>query len=951
MTFDEFGESFDEYDDAFIFHYGTPQMYDGDPHGSGRYRQGSGENPNQHKKVTLADRVSELRKAGMSDVEIAEALGMINPRTGKPSTSVLRDRQAVEKAHLYEQQYAMATRMREEGATFQDIADRLGLSGESSARALLNSNYAKRTQLLRTAKEIRDLVDEKGAIDIGAGVEHELHISKEALNKALEDLRADGYEVYSIGLPQLTNPGRQTPLKVVCPPGTTYKDVYDLRNAGDIHSVVDYTISDGEGSLRRSKLMPPESISSDRVYVKYAEEGGAAKDGLIELRPGTVDLNLGGSTYAQVRIAVDGTHYLKGMAIYGDPNDFPEGCDIIFNSNKSNTVPKLEAMKELKKDPDNPFGALIKENGQSYYTGKDGKQHLSPINKIREEGDWENWEKGLPHQFLAKQQIPLMKQQLSLAYIDHKSEFDEIASLTNPVVKKHYLMEFADQCDSDAVHMKGASLPGQRWKVLIPTTVLKDNEVYDPTHKNGEQVALIRFPHQGTFEIPICTVNNKNPKLKEMLGNAEDACAINKHVADRLSGADFDGDTVIVVPVGNSPSTRIISRPALEGLEGFDPKAEYATVKRATGKKDADGNDIYEYIGKNGKPIKPMAHSTTQTEMGKITNLVTDMTIQGAPDDELARAVRHAQVVIDAEKHKLDYKASFDDNNIADLKRRYQGRTNEDGSYTEAAATIFSRAKSKIDIPETRGNPRIDPKTGELDWTGKETGRTYVDKQTGKTVTATKETTQMANTKDAHTLSSGFPQEEVYADYANRLKSLANQARKMYMDIPNPRQDRAAAAEYADEIDSLKNKVRLAELNAPRERQAQVLAGSRARAKKEANDDISKSEYKKIKARELARARAEVGSSAKEARVIVTDREWEAIQRGAVSSSLLEKVLNYSDPDTLRQRATPRTSTELSPAKESKIRTMYSSSNYTLAEIAEALGVSTTTINNVIKGE
>lgn len=950
MAFDEFGEAFDEYDDAFIFHYGTPQMYDGDPHGSGRYRQGSGKNPYQHEDYTLTKRVEELRKSGMKDTQICEVLGFVNPRTGKPSTSVLRDKTAVAKARIFEEQYAIATRMRDEGATYQEIADRLGLSSDSNVRYLLGSDYDKRTKVLRIARELRNLVDEKGAIDVGRGVEHELHITQESLDKSLEALRQEGYEVYSIGLSQLTNPGRQTPLKIVCPPGTTYADAYKLRDAGDIHSVVDYTVSDGEGGIRKPVVLPPESVSSDRVYVRYAEEGGTAKDGLIELRPGVADLNLGASTYAQVRIAVDGTHYLKGMAVYGDPKDFPNGCDIIFNSNKSKTVPKMDAMKELKKDPNNPFGALIKEDGQSFYTGADGKQHLSPINKIREEGEWNQWEKSLPHQFLAKQSVALIKQQLTAAYVDHQTEFDEISALTNPIVKRHFLLEFADQCDSDAIHMKGASLPGQKWKVLLPTTELKDNEVYDPTHKNGEQVALIRFPHQGTFEIPICTVNNKNPKLKAMLGNVEDACAINKNVADRLSGADFDGDTVIVVPVGNNPATRITSRPQLDGLNGFDPKAEYATVKRPTGKTDADGNEVYEYIGKNGKPIKPMKHETTQNEMGRITNLITDMTIQGASDDELVRAVRHALVVIDAEKHKLDYQASFRDNNIAALKRDYQGRTDSDGNYTEGAATIFSRAKSDVHVPETRGNPHIDPKTGQLDWTGKQTGRTYVNDK-GETVLATKKITQMENTTDAHTLSLGFPKEEIYADYANHLKSLANQARKLYMETPRPRQDKDAAQEYSDEVASLKRAVRLAELNAPRERQALVLANSRAKAAKEANDDMPKSEYKKLKARELGRARAEVGSNAKEARIVVTDREWEAIQSGAVSSTLLERVLDYSDPDTLRQRATPRATAELSSAKKSKIRTMYSSSNYTLAEIAEALGVSTTTVSNVIKGE
>ena len=48
--------------------------------------------------------------------------------------------------------------------------------------------------------------------------------------------------------------------------------------------------------------------------------------------------------------------------------------------------------------------------------------------------------------------------------------------------------------------------------------------------------------------------------------------------------------------------------------------------------------------------------------MGDVSNLITDMTIKGANNDELARAVRHSMVVIDSEKHNLDVKASARDN-------------------------------------------------------------------------------------------------------------------------------------------------------------------------------------------------------------------------------------------------------------------------------------------------
>lgn len=933
----DFGEPVDLDGNIDIVHYGMPRR-------SGRYPWGSGENPYQRSKDFVA-RYDELKKSGMSEKDIATALGCINDK-GDPSTSVLRARLAVSKSERFSYEYDTAKSMREDGKTYQEIADRLGYPSESSIRHLLAQDPDKKTKAFATAETLQSLVDEKGFIDVGAGVEHELLISDTKLKESLEILREEGYEVYSVGLPQVTNPGRQTPMKIVCPPGTTYSEAYDAMYNGDIHSVVDYTNVKG-GDLVRDIPEPPVSMSSDRVQVRYAEDGGIDKDGLIEIRPGVRDLNLGASTYAQVRIGVDDTHYMKGMCIYGKPEDFPPGVDVIFNTNKSSDVPKMKVFKSMKDDPDNPFGALIKENGQSHWYDDEGKRHLSPINKIREEGDWSGWEKGLPHQFLAKQNFPLIKRQLNEAYVEKQAEYDDILALTNPIVKRHYLMEFADQCDSDAVYMKGASLPGQKWKVLIPTTKLKDNEVYDPTHENGEEVALIRFPHQGVFEIPVCRVNNKQADVKKMLGNAEDAIAINKNVADRLSGADFDGDTVIVVPMGKNPATRIKSEKQLEGLIGFDPKTAYKTAERNTGKKDENGNDIYEYIGKNGKPVKIM--TDTNNQMGRISNLITDMTIKGATLDELARATRHALVVIDAEKHKLDYKASERDNDISGLKSKYQGRV-EDGRYTESASTIFSRAKSEIDIPETRGNPSINEKTGELDWSGKETGRIYIDKKTGKEKAATKKAHQMDVVKDAHELSSGYPKEEIYADYANHLKAMANTARKEYLATARPKQNKDAALIFADQVTSLKAKLALAEQNAPRERQAQVLAGSRAKAKKDANPDISTKEYKRIKSQELARARVEVGSKAKQTRIIIDDKEWDAIQAGAISSTMLEKILNHSDADSLRARATPRAATTLTDSKKAKIRSM-SNSGYTLAEIADALGISTSTVVNTIKEE
>lgn len=159
-------------------------------------------------------------------------------------------------------------------------------------------------------------------------------------------------------------------------------------------------------------------------------------------------------------------------------------------------------MKGIKDDPDNPFGSLIKAGGQSYYIDADGKRQLSLINKRAEEGDWGEWADKLPSQFLSKQSLTLVNKQLNLAVSDKMAEFDEICSLTNPTVKKSLLKSFADDCDSAAVHLQAAALPRQKYQVILPITSMKDTEVYAPNYKNGETLALVRFPHLKNTTIP-----------------------------------------------------------------------------------------------------------------------------------------------------------------------------------------------------------------------------------------------------------------------------------------------------------------------------------------------------------------------------------------------------------------------------------------------------------------
>ncbi len=902
-----------------LMHYGMPRR-------SGRYPWGSGEHPFQHSGDFLS-RVKELEKDGLSQKEIAEALGM--------TTTQLRTQKSLAKDERRADLVATAKTLREKGYSLNEIAAKMGFKNDSSVRSLLNDNAEQRMRRSQIAADfLKDMVDSKGMIDIGSGVERELGISREKLNEALEILKMQGYKVYGGGVPQVTNKGKQTNIKVLCPPGTEHKEIYNFEN---VHSVKDYDkILAEDGTKVRPAFKYPESLDSKRLSIRYAEDGGELKDGLIEIRRGVKDLSLGNSTYAQVRILVDGTHYLKGMACYSD--DLPDGVDIIFNTNKKKGTPPLgedknnTVLKHIKNDPDNPFGSLIKEKGgQSYYIDKDGKEKLSLINKAREEGDWNDWSDHLSAQFLSKQNRDLIDKQLNLTIADRKAEFDEIKSLTNPTIKRAMLSSFADDCDAAAIHLKAAALPRQKYQVIFPLKDIKDTEVYAPNYNNGEKVALIRYPHGGTFEIPILTVNNKLPEGKKYLGTTpKDAIGINKKVADKLSGADFDGDTVMVIPTGNK--IKITATPTLRGLDGFDPKMKY---------------------GPESTDRKYPRMKNTQTEMGKISNLITDMTIKGATEAELARAVRHSMVVIDAEKHNLDYKRSYEENGIAALKKKYQGRM-ENGKYKEGASTLISRAKAEESVPKRKGSPLInqkgkdwyDPKVPEgalIYKTAPDKELYYKDKK-GKTQMRLQKSTQMGETYDARKLISEArsPKEMAYANYANTMKKFANEARMEMLRTGRIQYSPSAKKVYQREVDHLDAQLNMALKNKPRERRAQLLANTAIEAKKKAYPDLSKKDLKKIAQQELNAARKRVGA---ERRTIeISDREWQAIQAGAITDSKLAQILDHVDMDKLKERATPRAKRGLTPAQVGKVKAM-KASGYTTADIAKALGVSSSTIN------
>ena len=902
--------------ESVLEHYGTKRH-------SGRYPWGSGKTPYQHSGDFLS-RVNELKKNGLSEKNILEAINNGMPDEYKMGLTEFRialqkaghDRKALE--------YDQIRALKDDGLGWKAIGDKLGMS-ESSVRSKYNNGIGeKASQAEKIAETLRKEVDKKGMIDISEGANQVLGVSESKLDEAAYILEAEyGYKRYGVGIRQPTNVRQQTNITVLAKP--EYDQKYAYQHQDQIDSLGDYHSGDGGDTF--TKLQRPASLDSSRVAIRYGDEGGLDKDGVMEIRRGVPDLDLGKSHYAQVRILVDGDHYLKGMAVYSD--DLPDGVDIMFNTNKPSGTPKMKVLKEAKADPDNPFGAAIKANGQSTYIGADGKEHLSPINKLKEEGDWDTMSRNVSSQFLSKQPKKLIENQLKLTVADYQAQYDEIMQYDNPTVKKKLLNDFADTCEGTSMTLKASAFPGQSTKVILPINKIKETEAYCPTYENGTQLALIRYPHAGTFEIPIVTVNNKNLHGKRNLGQIQDAIGINAKVAEQLSGADFDGDTVMVIPI--SDKVNIKSTRPLKALEGFDPKTAYAVPEG------------------NPNNVRIMKKEDKQKEMGIISNLITDMTLRGADEKELARAVKHSMVVIDAEKHKLDYKRSERENGIQELKQKWQIRVDEEGNEKYGgASTLLSRRKQTVRVPERRGSVRVDKETGEYIY--KESGRTFTDPKTGKERLAEDTVSLISETKDARTLSSGTIQENLYADFSNKLKAMANQARKEAVNMKGIQRDPQAAKTYATEVASLKEKYNNMIANKPKERKAMLIANANIKAKIQEqglNPAIDKKEIKKISSVEMQRARDSVGASGRKSKVTFTDKEWEAVQAGAISDNMLTKFLNSSDSDEIVKRAMPKTTSVMSSAKMSKAKAMLRS-GYTYKEIAQACGVPESTVYSAL---
>lgn len=945
--------------EIILKHYGVKRK-------SGRYPW----DPSLHlpKNYKFIEDRDEMKKRGLSDNEIAKQMGL--------STTVYRSKVTIAKEELKQYNMQRISKLQSEGMIIDDIAKTIGTTGQTVRNYLdeiKNPNKSARAQRVQTeavAQTLEDAVKRSKYIDVGKGVEIQMGISKEKLKSGLNALVESGeYEVHNLRIAQVTDKNNSTPVKVLTKKGVERSEIY--KNMDKVRPVEEFAIN---GDARMFQQMErPKSIGWDRVHIRYAipegqkghgtNDDGAMMDGAMFLRPGVKDLNLGKASYAQVRIAVGDTHYLKGMALYGTEEMFkgiPKGTDIIFNTNKTANKTPQEVLKELKKNPEggapidgpNPFGATVKRQntlvdakGNPVY--KPGVKdrfgnkvpQIGSVNIVNEEGDWGSWSKALSAQFLSKQPTTVVHERLKATMKQVQDEYESIQKVTNPVIKKQLMESFVSDLESKQVHMKAAAPKGFQGHVILPVPDMKENEVYAPNYKNGEKVVLIRYPHGGRFEIPELTVNNNSVARKMISKDSPDAIGIHPKVASKMSGADFDGDTAYAIPNNKG---KFKSQDSLKELKNFDPNM---------------------YADKPGT-FTPITKRYQQTLMGVVSNLITDMTLQGAPSNEIARAVKHSMVVIDAEKHKLNYKRSAEENGIDALMKRYMTHVDKvkygdlerynpktrrvdkvidpdklkkdltPGKEYTSASTIISRHKQSV-ITDGYQVEVPDPKS--------KSGGT-------KMVWRNKKETYLVNmVKDANVFlgPNATKTEHHYADYINELKAFKNKVDSEMSGIKMPARDPKAAKIYAEEVLSMKDKVNQVKINRIKERQAQRMAevSSKAEIARRSEDEVlKKDEISRIKQQALNKARSMVG--AERTPVTITDDEWDAVQSNAVSGTLLKELVSFMDDSQLKSLATPRANKQMTDARKSKAKALLAN-GYTIAQVAEALGVSSSTIGKI----
>ena len=185
----------------------------------------------------------------------------------------------------------------------------------------------------------------------------------------------------------------------------------------------------------------------------------------------------------------------------------------------------------------------------------------------------------------------------------------------------------------------------------------------------------------------------------------------------------------------------------------------------------------------------------------------------------------------------------------------------------------------------------------------------------------------------------------MYGDYINALGKMRDKANKVVESSPNMVMNKEAKLKYRDQVESLQHKLNTALANSPRERQAQLIANKVIAEKRD--PDMQKDQLKKLKQQAIAAARIQTGADGAKTRINIEDDEWKAIQSGAVSTKMLTDILRFANTDRVKQLATPREEKALSLSNASRAKTMIRN-GHSYADVAEALGVSISTIQNLV---
>jgi predicted transcriptional regulator len=327
-----------------------------------------------------------------------------------------------------------------------------------------------------------------------------------------------------------------------------------------------------------------------------------------------------------------------------------------------------------------------------------------------------------------------------------------------------------------------------------------------------------------------------------------------------------------------------------------------------------------------------------------------------------------AQLIIDAEKHKLNWRGAEEEYRISELHEKYQGKKRG------GAVTIVSKASGEYDVPEGEEYYDIDPKTGAKipKYTGKkrvyftreDDTKYYKDllpKQAGYDPNAkdvTQKSTKMAETSDANTLVSPYKYriETIYANYANQCKALANEARKESLVKKETPYSKQAADTYKEEVAHLTELIENSKVNAALERLAQrsakVIIDERIakypeRYNKKTPD--GKKHISKLKNQVTNQQRKIVS---KQRPFDITPREWEAIEAGALHKSDVKEIINRANSDQVKKYAMPKNTdySTLSPANLAHARAMINS-GYTQADVAASFNISPSTLSKLLRGK